>query len=214
MFDDKKLIIFDWDGTLFDTRPICKAAALLTVEKIWGKVDLSVETLKSIETDPVRSVFRELNISDEILKKRFIYEYFSLYRAIENGYPLIDDTYEFLLYLLSKKYKLAIATGRSKARLFPLLEEKKLGSFFYTVRCIEDGPKKPDPYILLSIIDELSLVVDDAIFIGDSWADHLASINANIDFIYAKYAINREIVTNGSEIIHKIDNIQALYNLF
>jgi len=206
--DSKKLVIFDWDGTLFDTRPICRRAAILTIEKLFGNINFSQDFLKSIETDPIRSVFNVLKISDQKVQKIFIYEYFNLYRKIEIDYPLIDDVYNFIIYLSSQDYQLAIATGRSKERLLPLLEAKGILSFFNSIRCIEDGPKKPDPYILLSILDQLKILVKDSIFIGDSLSDYHASINANMDFIYAKYAVNKDIV-----IPNFVSNINELYEI-
>lgn len=57
------------------------------------------------------------------------------------------------------------------------------------VAILADDTKKhkPDPEPLLECIKRLNIDVEDAIYIGDAFSDYQASLNAHMDFGYAKW---------------------------
>ena len=95
-----------------------------------------------------------------------------------------QDIYTMLENLKEREISLSILTNNSKNPTVEVLERFNIASYFDTVIAREDVERmKPDKEGLIKIIEDLSLNLDDVIFIGDSWVDGVAATNANIRFI-------------------------------
>src|SRR3989442_2203786 len=75
------------------------------------------------------------------------------------------------LKTLSQTRLLAIATGKSRRGLERALQASGLESYFSASRCADETTPKPDPSMLLEIMDELSKPVEQALMISDTSHD-------------------------------------------
>ena len=66
---------------------------------------------------------------------------------------------------------LAIATGKSEAGLWRVLDKLGLRDRFAVCRTAEKTRAKPDPLMLREVLDELSASPEDAVMVGDSTFD-------------------------------------------
>ncbi len=186
-----KLIIFDVDGVLIDVSQSYRLAIKKTAEFFLGKI------LQMSEVDEIKSmgVNNDYDASELLIqkygksfKKSSIIKKFQEYYLGKNFNGLIRNEKllinEKTLRKLSKKYKLAIFTGRPREEAFFVLERFRISKYFDIVISMEDvNRKKPSAEGLYKILKRLRVSPSSAVYVGDSIADVRAANNAGIDFI-------------------------------
>jgi pyrophosphatase PpaX len=174
-----KAIIFDFDGTIADTLPICYDAFQYVFKEFDNK-DLSSEEIKEMFGPSETGIIRE-NLSNKN-KDKAIEMFYTKYA--ENHEHLVKqnkDIDEMLLYLKENGVKLGIVTGKARRSLDISLEALKLEEFFDIIITGDDVKKpKPDPEGVIQALTLLNVQSDEAMFIGDSDADIHAGLQANL----------------------------------
>lgn len=98
---------------------------------------------------------------------------------------VVPGSQKFLIEL-SKKYKLAIATGSHpkilKGRLFKKFDIPDVFASIITIYDIDDiSHAKPHPYIPNKIMNQLEMKPDEAVLVGDAASDMQMAWNAGIE---------------------------------
>lgn len=174
-----RAFIFDFDGTLANTLPIC-FYAFQNVFKEFDHKDLSSEDIKDMfgpsETGIIRNNLSNPNKEDAI---EYYYEKYS-----EHHKSLVESNSEILELLKSLKeqsIKIGIFTGKAKRSLDISLKALKMDELFDVIITGDDvlNPK-PNSEGLLKALSLLGVNNSDAIYIGDSDADVIAGVQANV----------------------------------
>jgi len=175
----KKLSIFDFDGTLVDA-----------YDSIYKTINFISEKLnyKKFEYEEVkRAVGKgDLQLVKTLFKDKYKIAH-SLYREnylnfLENNVKVIDGVVDFLVELKKRNIKIAGATNRAKFSLEKLLIITKLERYFDIVLCADDVSKpKPNPEIILKIINHFKFEKKEVFFVGDMDIDYETGKNAGID---------------------------------
>ncbi|WP_342601342.1 HAD family hydrolase [Psychrobacillus sp. FSL H8-0483] len=174
-----RAVIFDFDGTLADTLPIC-FYAFQNVFKEFDKKDLTSKEIEGMfgpsETGIIRKNLTNPNKEEAI---KFYYEKYS-----EQHKSLVEINPEILKLLKSLKeadIRTGIFTGKGKRSLDISLKALKKDGLFDVIITGDDviNPK-PDPEGLLKALSFLEVNNSDAIYFGDSDADVIAGIRANV----------------------------------
>jgi len=216
---NKKLIIFDLDGTLINSALDLALAVnhMLTElncdtfdeEIIHGWVGNGAQTL----------VWRALSANREINKsidthtlnhalKIFLDFYETNLCIATTPYPHVVTT---LKTLKDRGYKLAIVTNKPFKFVEPILDKLGLDGLFEMILGGDSlEKKKPDPMPLLHVCDTLNISTDDTVMIGDSKNDILAANACSMDSIGVTYGYNygEDIGVYNPNII--IDNFKEL----
>ena len=196
---NKKLIIFDLDGTLINSALDLALAVNHMLTKlgrdtfdekiIHGWVGNGAQTLvwralsgrreidKSIDTD----------VLDHALTV-FLDFYEANLCVLTRPYPHVLTT---LHSLKSKGYRLAIVTNKPFKFVEPILNKLELDGLFEMILggdSLEN--KKPNPLPLLHVCNTLSLSTDDTVMVGDSKNDILAANACNMDSVGVTYGYN------------------------
>lgn len=174
-----KAIIFDFDGTLADTLPLCYRA-FQDVFKTYDGKTLSDNEVKAMfgpsETEIIRENLINNNKEDaiELFYKRYA----------ENHQQLVKsntDINDMLKYLNDEAIKLGIMTGKARRSLDISLKALQMDNRFERVVTGDDVIKpKPHPEGVVKVLSMLNVKSDNALFIGDSDADIEAGIRANV----------------------------------
>lgn len=191
-FSQKRLLIFDLDGTLIDSVPDLANSV---------NVALNAHGLPTHSTDVIRTFVGNgsytlcqracPNESDKALIDKVHDEFLTHYHThtcVETtAYQGVHDN----LPHLAKRYTLAIATNKP-ARFLPTILEKFGWTTLFAVVIGGDSldKKKPDPAPLLHICQTLGIEHHQAIMIGDSKNDILAGQNANMHTLALRYGYN------------------------
>lgn len=188
----KKGLIFDMDGTLWDSTEI--------VAKSWtDAVRQCGMSDKTITSDDMRSVmgltmdriamalFPE--IEGEEQKKLLDYccevenEYIIKFGGVL--YPDLEDTWK---KLKDKGYNLYIVSNCQSGYIEAFLEHYGFGHYFDDIECFgNNGLKKGDN--IRNIVERNHL--DEAYYVGDIQGDYDATKEAGIEFIHAAYGFGK-----------------------
>jgi len=166
-----KAVIFDWDGTLADTRKVVVESFKRVLTEIGCTVSngflerrIGTGTRKMLE-----DALNKCNITfdDEMLeeltgkKVRFQTELSASVNLFEGATDLLDALYG--------KTRIALATMSSRPVIDKLLREKKVKKYFSAVVTADEISKpKPDPEIFLVAAAKLNLSPEDCVILEDS----------------------------------------------
>jgi phosphoglycolate phosphatase len=221
-FNDKELIIFDFDGTLINSIPDLTLAVnkMLFVYKLQP---LTVEQVtpfigngaKPLVKRALEFTMQNQNLSEELLKEAFAI-YFSAYKEVTCDktfmYPGVLDT---LTYLDNKGYKMVICTNKPYGFIEPILNKLAIKKFFKNWIGEDSLPqKKPNAMPLLHLANEMNTSVEYSIMIGDSKNDILAAQNSGMESIGVSYGYNYNENISDYNPTYVIDNFAKLQDLF
>ncbi|WOD07361.1 HAD-IIIA family hydrolase [Marinomonas sp. GJ51-6] len=183
-----KLVIFDWDGTLYDSiDTICQS--MLYAAQLAGAPDRNKEDVKNIIglslDKAVQVIWPELPIVE---RNTIIEHYKQTYVAKDqtppNAYKGVIDT---LNKLQNANIKLAVATGKSRRGLERVMELTGTQDYFIATRCADETQSKPHPLMLEELLAELKLTPDQAIMVGDTEYDLNMATNAGMKSVGVTY---------------------------
>ena len=172
------LIVFDWDGTLFDsTRLIARCiqaacadlgAAIPSDRDASYVIGLGLaDALRYAAPDVPSDRYREL-------ADRYRHHYLSSQDEI----VLFDGTLEMLLALKARNHWLGVATGKTRRGLEAVLETSPLRGLFDATRTADETRGKPDPLMLVELMRELGASTDRTLMVGDTTHDLQLAANA------------------------------------
>jgi beta-phosphoglucomutase len=170
MFD---AVIFDWDGTLADSRRVVAASFQKALSEVDCEIsDAFIEQRIGIgSAETFRAILRSSKTRfDEALIKRLVELKVKNEVEMSPGITLFDGAFQ-LLRSLQGKIKLGLASMNDRAVIEHLLKVMRLETFFSVVVTADDVARsKPDPEIFLKCASELKsspercVVVEDSVF--------------------------------------------------
>ncbi|WP_088281647.1 HAD-IA family hydrolase [Ideonella sp. A 288] len=172
------LIVFDWDGTLFDSTALivrCIQAAC---------VDLGV----AVPSDSQAAYVIGLGLHDALqhavpglpesrypeLGLRYRHHYF----ARQHELVLFPGTLEMLHALKARNHWLGVATGKSRRGLDEALDTVQLRGLFDATRTADETASKPAPLMLQQLMREFGVDPARTLMIGDTTHDLQLAVNA------------------------------------
>lgn len=198
-FIDKKLLLFDLDGTLIDSVPDLALSINYTLKEL-QREPFEESTIRSWVGNGAQILVRralsgDVEIEEGLDEKYFqkalkiFLEHYSKHLCVET--KLYANVEKRLRELDSEGYILAIVTNKPSVFVAPILEEFKIASLFtFIVGGDSLAEKKPSPEPLLHICKEADIAVEMALMIGDSKNDILAAKAAGIESIAVSYGYN------------------------
>lgn len=205
----KECIIFDVDGTLWDS---CENILLAQNEVIYKELGiknyLSMELLQSVmgmEIMEIVDVFfpqLEKEKAIELTLKAMAYE--TEYLSIHGG-KLYDGVVE-TLEELSKKYSLMLVTNANHEYVHALFNAHGLGKYFIDFETNGNTGLSKDKNIRL-IMERNGY--EHAVYVGDTMKDQLACDLAEIPMVFASYGFG-----HVEKPWKKIDSFKELLEIF
>jgi phosphoglycolate phosphatase len=188
MTDSKKLLIFDWDGTLSDSvARISRCIQLAAVDH--NLPEPSYDQAKDIIGLGLGEAIRRLfpAVDDQMIAQVSA-TYSSHYRR-EDSSPcdFFPHVLSVLEQLRNDNHMLTVATGKSRAGLDRVLHATDLKSLFHGSRCADETASKPNPLMLEQLLDQFEMRPDQAIMVGDTEFDMEMAANANMPRIAVSY---------------------------
>jgi len=180
---DKKLLIFDFDGTIVDSSPIHEQAFILALNDY--QLHLEYEKVKGMRTkDALVKIFAQNNqvISDQglmnLVRKKQL-----LSRNLFSNIILIDGFNKFFKKA-QQIYQSCIVSSASMGSINLALNKFNLQEKFELILSAESVTNaKPDPEGFLHAITELNISKAETLIFEDSAAGFKAAENAGIDCI-------------------------------
>lgn len=185
--DHIRAVVFDVDGTLFDTLPSLVAAANDVLVKA-GLREVPMVLLRSALSEGLRPMFREAlalqatapDGNPAQLEEDYLAHYSQRWLAAA---PLFDRAPETLATLKSQGLKLGICTNRDRRSTDALLASAALAGSFDVIVGLGDAPSpKPAADPLLRVLQQLELPPSQVLFVGDSVMDARCAQAAQVRF--------------------------------
>jgi len=186
-----KLIVFDLDGVLADTKQIHFLALNEALDKVGVKNKISYENhLKNFDGLPTVEKLKKLNKkgaldkkkNNKVKKLKKLFTRKILKKEIKFNKSLFD-----LFKKLSKKYKIAVATNAIGDTLEICLDKLKIKKFVNFGVSNEDvNNTKPNPEIYLKIFIKFGLYPKEALILEDSYVGREAAKNSGANLLAIK----------------------------
>ncbi|MBD0379888.1 HAD family hydrolase [Paenibacillus sedimenti] len=179
-----KCIIFDLDGTIGNTLPLCIAAFKKSIEPLAGR-SLSdqeiIATFGPSEEGTVQALipdYYEQGVED------YLKHYRDLHMMCEAPFDGIVEVIEFAK---NKNVRLAMVTGKGERSTEVTLEVFGLRSYFDIIETGSPlGPRKVQG--IAKVVEHLGIAPEECIYVGDTPSDILSSREAKIPVIAAAWA--------------------------
>ena len=217
---NKKLFIFDLDGTLVDTAPDFKNSINYMLNEL-NESEVSLEEIRNWVGYGARELIRrtvvDKNIPHDEQRIEEMLKIFLLHYThnIDDDSVLFNNVKNVLEFLKNNGIKLAVCTNKME-RLSNILLEKLnvLHMFDYLVGGDSLRKSKPDPFPLLNICEKLNTEISDSIMIGDSVTDLNAGKGAGMPVILVSYGYtdNKDIYNEADLVINDFSQLKELVN--
>lgn len=213
----KKLLIFDVDGTVWDSEKDVFLSFNHTLQENAG-FEITKDEFQKLAGMPLGKMFEEVLPND---KKNLSSEYQKHYKKyyIEEGHfadatVLFENVKNTIDYFKQQGFFMAIASSKPKRILDKMVLHFNLEGFNYVLGTEESNFKhKPDPEIINYIMDKLNVSKEDTVIIGDSKSDILTGKNAGIDTIAVTYGYDKVENLKSANPTYIIDKFEKLLEI-
>ncbi len=181
------LIVFDWDGTLFDS------TALIVKSMQAAAVDLGLDAPSRERASYVIGMGLIEALAHALpglpqdrypeLGQRYRHHYF----ASAHEVTLFDGVPAMLQALKARHHWLAVATGKSRRGLDEALAAVDMVRLFDGTRTADETAGKPNPQMLLELMREFGADPARTLMIGDTTHDLQLARNAGCEAIAVTY---------------------------
>lgn len=178
----KKHIIFDFDGTIFDSNRVIVASWQEVFRHYTGKEGRAEDiyhTFGETIRYTVKKFFPQANVDEAV----------QIYRNYQQAHydgmvELFDGTREMMDRMVEGGHTLSVVTSRTKVTTLDYMKELGIRDYFdVLITCDDTDKHKPDPTPLRMALEELSAKPEDAIMLGDTKFDIGCCNNAGVDSI-------------------------------
>lgn len=213
----KKLLIFDVDGTIWDSEKDVFLSFNHTLKTMAG-FEITKEQFQELAGKPLGDMFEKVLPDD---KKALSGEYEKAYKKyyideehFADATVLFPDVKRIIDKFKNEGYYMAVASSKPKRILDKMVATFNLEGFNYVLGTEEsDFKHKPDPQIVNYIMDKLNVTKEDTVIIGDSKSDILTGKNAGIDTIAVTFGYDKKENLISAEPTSIIDKFGELENI-
>lgn len=177
-----RLALFDCDGTLVDSQYsiVASMQRAFTEHSLVPPQAEAVRAIIGLHLDEAISQLAPAQSADGIAGLCDSYRH--AFVALHHDPDFTDALYEGVPDMLARfeqlGWVLGVATGKSRSGLQRVLERFDLKGRFVTLKTADDGPGKPDPFIVREAMAEAGAVAGSCVVIGDTSFDMLMARNA------------------------------------
>ena len=193
-------IIFDIDGTLWDSRALIAEGYNIQLRKeglhhLQTNADVLLQLFGKTMSDIADNLFPEFTPEERYaLMDRCIASedaYLESHPCDTIAYPDIKSTME----ALAKNHRLFIVSNGQKG--YPQLAARKLNVDHLISGYLSYGDTGTEKGETIRILMKDHNITD-AVYVGDTQGDYLATVDAGIDFIWADYGFGKPDACNGT----------------
>lgn len=205
------LLVFDWDGTLIDSKAQIVNCMQATIEslKLDKRSDKDISDIIGLGLDEaICSLYPQLGMKTIKQVSQAYREYYLTKDKTPS--PLFDGAKDVLESLKKSGYDLAIATGKSRRGLDKGLIDTVLESYFPVTRCADETRSKPHPQMLEEILVDYDTKPEKTLMIGDSEFDLQLANNTKVDGLAVSYGVHGLMRLLKQDPVGFIDDIKQL----
>ena len=213
---DKKLVIFDFDGVIYDSEPLhLKAfnAALASIKKEITRAIYYKEYCSFDDEGVFTTLLKKegVDFNDELINRLIEdkHKYFDMHHDSETSiYPGALD----LIVRLSKKYILAIGSGARRQEIVRILNKENIISHFETiVSSDETNYPKPNPETYTQVLDRINETYqvdsNESVVIEDTPKGIIAAKSSGMKCIGITNAMDSIYLSDADKVVQAYEEI-------
>lgn len=209
-----KCIIFDLDGTIGNTLPLCIKAFKKSIEPLAGRTLCDQEIIDTFGPSEEGTILA-------LIPEHFdqgIKDYFKYYRDLHNMCDApFDGIIEILELAKKRNVRLAMVTGKGEQSTEITLSVFGIRSYFEIIETGSPiGPRKVQG--IKNVLEQLRVAPKESLYVGDSPGDIIAAREAKVSIIAAAWANTADkeqlqslrpdkLFSNVSEFIRYIEQV-------
>ncbi len=172
------LIVFDWDGTLFDSTALIVRCIQAAAADLGTAVPSDAQAAYVIGMGLQEALQHAVPGFPRERYPELAHRYRHHYFARQHELTLFPGTLEMLHALKSRGHALGIATGKSRRGLDEALRSVELHGLFDATRTADETASKPHPRMLHELMAEAGAGPERTLMIGDTTHDLQLAANA------------------------------------
>jgi phosphoglycolate phosphatase len=181
------LVVFDWDGTLFDSTALIVQSIQAACRDVGADVPDDRRAAFVIGLG-LRAAMEHAapGLAPErypLLAERYRHHYAARQKAL----TLFPGVLDMLHALRRRNHWLAVATGKSRSGLDEALASAELQGVFDGTRTADETQSKPHPQMLLELMREFGTEPERTLMIGDTTHDLELAANAGTPCVAVGY---------------------------
>ncbi len=204
-----ELIIFDWDGTLFDSVGQIVDSLMYAAKQF--DQPLTNEDAKSIIGLGLPEVAKILFPKVPELHTDILKSYGDHYVANSKTDVWFDGVSELLTDLKNQDIKLAVATGKSRRGLDRVLNQTGSVDLFDVTRAASETRSKPDPLMLAEILQHTGVHAENAIMVGDTSYDLEMARNIAMPRVGVSYGVHTPDILKQYQPLSIASDVEKLH---
>jgi phosphoglycolate phosphatase len=181
------LIAFDWDGTLFDSTAVIAKSIQAAVVDVGGVAPSRERASYVIGLGLMQALAYAAPDVPEERYRDLAARYQFHYAAHVNDISLFCGVLPMLKDLRTRCHILTVATGKSRRGLNETLAHNDLHGVFDSSRTADETAGKPDPLMLIELMEEFGVEPERTLMIGDTTHDLQMALNAGCDSLAVSY---------------------------
>lgn len=205
------LIVFDWDGTLYDS----SAYIVNSVQDAARDVGLIVPEAESIRNliglsskESVKYLFPNITAME---MANLTQSYKKQLSSSSRKPTLFEGSEQVICDLVDKGHTLSIATGKGREGLNNDLQDLQLAEYFTVTRCADECFSKPHPQMLLEILEQTQFKPEQALVVGDTEYDMELAKNVGSDALAVAYGVHHLSRLGGEHVIGELHDIRDIH---
>ena len=209
-----KMLIFDWDGTLCDSLQRIALCLRMSATDVGLPVP-SFEAAKNIVGLGLDEVMIELFPDADLTTQAQLRQRYSEHFIREDAQPspFFPGVRAHLETLRDEGYIMAVATGKSRRGLDRVLGGLDMKGFFHSTRCADETASKPDPHMLLSLLEEFATLPQAALMVGDTSYDMAMARAANTPRLAVSYGAHSQVRLASYEPVACIEKFEDINHI-
>ena len=206
-----ELVVFDWDGTLMDSAARISDSLKAAGEAL-GLEELDESTRRNVIGLGMREAIYKLHpdlSESEIARFTDSYRHHFLV-ACPTPAVIFEGVHGILQQLGETETRLGVATGKSRKGLDQALKETGCETYFHATRTADETCSKPDPKMLLEIIEELGVTPDKTLMVGDTEYDLEMAQRAGAKSLAVSYGVHENHRLEKHQPLDCLDSVSSL----
>ncbi len=210
------LLIFDWDGTLVDSRDEIVRALQAAISELAlpPRSDQDCANIIGLGlAESVEVLYPGLDAAQAQAMARSYSKHFLAQNQHLSDNQYFPGAQDILATLRARGHQLAVATGKSRRGLDRVLARGEASSWFVATRTADETASKPNPLMLNELLAETGVEAGSALMIGDTSYDMEMAQQAGIARVAVSYGVHEPARLANYSPLAVIDELQQLLQL-
>ena len=204
------LIVFDWDGTLYDSTAVIVRSLQAACRDIGVPVPDDARASYVIGLGLRAAMEYAVPGLPPERYPQMIERYRHHYFASQDALTLFPGVLALLQALRARNHWLAVATGKSRMGLDEALASVELKGMFDASRTADETRSKPDPTMLLELMREFGVAPERTLMIGDTTHDLQLAVNAGTSSLAVTYGAHESSALAAYEPVFTARSVDEL----